>query len=228
MEVYTYLLINIGAILIPFIFSFHPRLNFYKRWKSTFTSIFVVGVLFLIWDGYYTHLSVWGFNPDYLIGLDIFNLPLEELLFFLCIPYACLFTYHCFQILIPPKNWINSKLVSGIGSLTLMIVGILCIEKIYTSVTFLTLGIVLVLMQFVIKVNWLPRLYLTLFVLIFPFIIVNGILTGTGIVSEVVWYNPQEIIGLRVLTIPIEDFFYGSLLIVLNVYFFESLSKRWS
>jgi lycopene cyclase domain-containing protein len=53
------------------------------------------------------------------------------------------------------------------------------------------------------------------------FIPVNGVLTGTGLESAIVNYNPQEIIGFRVLTIPIEDFFYGYALILLNIYLFE-------
>jgi lycopene cyclase domain-containing protein len=56
---------------------------------------------------------------------------------------------------------------------------------------------------------------------VLPIAIVNGILTGTGIENEVVWYNPKEIIGIRILSIPVEDFFYGFLLILLNVLVFE-------
>jgi lycopene cyclase domain-containing protein len=47
--------------------------------------------------------------------------------------------------------------------------------------------------------------------------IVNGILTGSLIEKEVVWYNPDEILGLRVLTIPAEDFVYGFSLILFNL-----------
>lgn len=56
-------------------------------------SILVVGSIFIIWDVYFTKRGVWDFNRKYLIGLDIFGLPIEEILFFVCIPYACIFTY---------------------------------------------------------------------------------------------------------------------------------------
>lgn len=49
----------------------------------------------------------------------------------------------------------------------------------------------------------------------------NGILTGTGIESEVVWHNNNQNMVLRILTIPLEDFAYGFLLILFNTYFFE-------
>ena len=94
-------MVNLGSIIIPFIFSFHPKLNFNKKWRSTFLSIFIVAIFFIAWDICYSAMGVWGFNPDYLIGVNLFNLPIEEILFFLCIPYACLYTYHCLKILIP-------------------------------------------------------------------------------------------------------------------------------
>lgn len=41
-----------------------------------------------------------------------------------------------------------------------------------------------------------------------PFIIINSLLTGTYIGKEIVWYNESAITGIRLLTIPIEDFGY--------------------
>ena len=50
---------------------------------------------------YFTSLEVWGFNSDYLINFFIFNLPIEEVLFFICIPYSCVFTYFVFTKYVP-------------------------------------------------------------------------------------------------------------------------------
>jgi lycopene cyclase domain-containing protein len=59
-----------------------------------------------------------------------------------------------------------------------------------------------------------------------PFLIVNGILTGTGLEKPVVRYNPNEMIGLRLLSIPVEDVFYGLLMLIGSVLLFESRIKR--
>ena len=101
---YTYLLVNIASISIPFIFSFHPKLKFYKRWRAFWPAMAITAGLFILWDVLYTSLGVWSFNADYLIGINLANLPLEEWLFFICIPYACVFTYHCFDQLISKKK----------------------------------------------------------------------------------------------------------------------------
>ena len=58
-------------------------------------------------------------------------------------------------------------------------------------------------------------------VLLLPFFIVNGLLTGTSLESPIVWYDNNENLGTRILTIPVEDIFYGMLLIMLNISLFK-------
>ena len=222
----TYLIVDIGSLIVPLIFSFHPKSNFHKKWKSTILSLSITGLIFILWDIAYTHAGVWGFNPIYICGLSILNLPIEEVLFFFCIPYACLFTYDCLKRAYPIKvseqnKWITYKL-----SISLFVVGCISFPNLYTSVTFISLSLTLFLIQIKYNPIWLPRLYTSLIVLIVPFFIVNGVLTGTGLEEEIVWYNKNEITGFRILTIPIEDFFYGFLLILLNVFLLEKLLKR--
>lgn len=223
----TYLLIDFFTIIVPFIFSFHPKLNFYKTWKSFFPAVFITGIVFILWDIYFTSLGVWGFNPNYLIGLSIGNLPLEEVLFFFCIPYACVFTYHCLDLFI--KSALSSR-IENILTPTFIVVftliGILSYHKIYPMVTFISLSALLALSKYILKVTWLAKFYVIYAVLLFPFLIVNGLLTGTGLESPVVWYNPNQIFGIRVLTIPIEDVFYGMLLILMNLLIHLYLKSR--
>ena len=62
-------------------------------------------------------------------------------------------------------------------------------------------------------------------VILIPFIIVNGILTGSFIEGEIVWYNPDEITGIRLITIPVEDFAYGFSLILINLHLMNYFRK---
>ena len=72
----------------------------------------------------------------------------------------------------------------------------------------------------------LGRFFLTYLILIVPFFICNGILTGTGLAEPVVLYNNAENLGIRILTLPIEDIFYGMLLILLNTVIYESVLHK--
>lgn len=226
MKSYTYLLIDIFTISIPFLFSFHPRLNFTKKWSAFFPSMIIVGLVFLSWDVYFTEMEIWGFNPEYLTGLYILNLPIEEVLFFVCIPYACVFTYHCFEKLsIQPLNLNAGKWISTFLILIMTFLLLLNFGKLYTTSTFALLIVTILYLQWAIKVN-LTSFYFTYSVLLIPFAITNGLLTGSFIENQVVWYNNQENLGFRLGTIPFEDIFYGMLLILWNVRLMAYLSER--
>ena len=90
----------------------------------------------------------------------------------------------------------------------------------------LALALFIAICKWVLNVSWLSNFYRTYTVLLIPFFVVNGVLSGTGLDQPIVWYNDLENMGIRILTIPIEDIFYGMLLIMLNVFFFEHFSKK--
>lgn len=224
----TYLLINILSISIPLLFSFHPRLQLYRKWHAVLPAILLPGVLFISWDIAFTHWGVWGFNPVHLSGVFWLGLPIEEWLFFICIPYACLFTYFSLNSLIK-KDYLElyAKPVSRILILALIAIALMNVDRAYTSTAFLGTALFLSLHLLIIKSDYLGRFYLAyLIIFLFPFLIVNGILTGSFLAEPVVWYNNQENLFLRIFTIPIEDFVYGFLLYLMNVTVYEKLINR--
>ncbi|MBT8253827.1 MAG: lycopene cyclase domain-containing protein [Flavobacteriaceae bacterium] len=215
-----YLLLNLGSISIPFLFSFHPKLRFFKLWKGLFLGIVVMMLIFIPWDIIFTSQGFWGFNPDYYLGIKLFGLPLEEWLFFICIPYACVFTHYALQYYFPDMSL--SKVWSKRISYTLMLALILVLSFYYERwYTLINYGLAVVLIPFVLQKNpeLLRRFYITFLVMLIPFFIVNGVLTGSFIDSEVVWYNNDENLGIRMFTIPIEDSIYAFSMILICLYF---------
>ncbi|GIV37802.1 MAG: hypothetical protein KatS3mg032_2181 [Cyclobacteriaceae bacterium] len=226
-EKYLYLALDIGSISIPLACSFYPKAPFYKTWKYLWPALLVTAALFIVWDEWFTRMGVWGFNPRYLSEIYVGSLPLEEILFFVCIPYACVFTYFALNHLIekdylfPHHDFISFALVAF-----LFISGLYNLEKWYTSVTFITLGMLLGLHMYYFRPRFMGRFYLAYAVILIPFFIVNGILTGSWIDEEVVWYNNNENLGVRLGTIPAEDVFYGMLLIWLNIVLYEFFKQH--
>lgn len=225
---YTYLLIDLSTILIPFIFSFYPKPGFYHTWKALLPSIIITGIFFVLCDSYFTSIGVWGFNHHYLTSVMTGNLPIEEVLFFVCIPYSCLFTFHCLDAVIKVNlSKVAINVLRLVSILITISIAIYFHDKKYTFFTFSLLSALLIIANYVLKVTWLPKFYLIYAILLIPFLIVNGLLTGTGLNAPVVWYNNNELIGLRILTIPIEDVFYGMALILMNLLIYLHLiSKR--
>ncbi len=227
-EKYLYLAIDFLSIIFPLLFSFHPLSKFYKKWKYVWPAILIPATLFILWDIWFTSMGVWGFNPRYLSGIYFFNLPAEEVLFFICIPYACAFTYDSVTI-ISGKERISLRLQEFITDLLiflLLIIGTVNFDRWYTSVTFFATAIFLIVLRRIWKPDFLGKFYFAFIFILIPFFIVNGVLTGTGIDQEVVWYNNFENLGIRMGTIPVEDTFYGMLLLLLNVSIFEFLQNK--
>jgi len=227
MDKWLYIYINLGAISIPFIAGFDKRLRFDKQWKFLFPAMLFTMLLFIPWDMAKTYLGVWGFNPRYLSGFYIGNLPVEEWMFFVAIPYACLFTYHSLNYLVK-KDYLGkyAAKVTPVLAILFLIIGLMNTGRLYTSVTFISTAAFLLFQRFVVKGEYMGRFYLMYLVTLIPFFIVNGLLTGSFIPEEVVFYDNTQNLGIRLGTIPVEDMVYGLLMLLMNVTWFEFLRSR--
>lgn len=226
-----YFILVIGSMASVAIFSFNPNHSYRQVWWDVIKSSFVVAIPFLIWDDLFTRNGIWGFNQDFLLGINFSHLPLEEVLFFFAIPFASLFIY--FSIIYffkPSSNLLLFNVLTILLSTSLLVIGLWNYEKLYTSITFISMAIWLIIML-IRKVN-LSRYYFSYAIILIPFLIVNGILTGAITDSPVVWYNNDFNLGIRIITIPVEDIFYGMLLIFPTIFImeqkkeFKNLSSR--
>lgn len=223
MPVYAQILLL--SIIIPFIFSFHSKIEFYKHWISFIKANLITLIPFIIWDELFTKNGIWGFNKEHLYGLYIANLPLEEILFFIIIPYCCVFTYYVIKKLELNNNYKIQKISLTIGAI-ILITGIVLNSYLYTTITFISLGVLLILVSYT-NSKLLPTFYLTYLIITATFfIIINGILTGGTLENAPVWYNNSENLNVRIWTIPVEDFFYSMLLMLSNIYLFEIFKKK--
>ncbi|NNK70767.1 MAG: lycopene cyclase domain-containing protein [Flavobacteriaceae bacterium] len=228
---WLYLCLNLGSIAIPFLFSFHPKLKFYKYWKALLIAMILTMVVFIPWDVIFTSQGFWGFNTEYYLSLRLFELPIEEWLFFICIPYACVFTHYALLHYLPNLK-LNDKWTRNI-SYVLMLVMILIVSFHYDKwYTFINYGLAIILIPLMLKTNLslLSQYYITFLVMLVPFFFVNGILTGSFIEDQVVWYNNDENLGIRMFTIPVEDSIYAFTLIGMNLfltdYFYTAFSGK--
>jgi len=196
---------------------------FYKNWKYLLPAMFFPAVLYIAWDVYFTSKGVWSFNEAYITGIKLINLPLEEVLFFLVVPYCCVFIYACIRSYFPGlKNKRQADIFFIALGVALLITGFIFLKKYYTGWTFTLTGFFMLCIYFF-------RSYFRSFdaisflvsyaICLIPFLIVNGFLTAI----PVVLYNDAENLGIRIYTIPFEDTFYGMLLVLMNIVLYEKL-----
>lgn len=222
----TYILVNFFTVIVCFIFSFHPKIQFSAHFKAFLKASLLVAIPFIPWDMWFTANGVWWFDEQYTLGISILNLPIEECLFFICIPFSCLFTYYTLDKFFRWEwaNTFNQIFIVTYAALMLY-VSIRYHNQIYTFVTATLSLVTMVLFYLLLKPNWVFKAFLIYLILMLGFFPVNGILTGSGLPSPVVNYNTDEIINIRLWTIPIEDTAYGFLLILWNLWWFQYFDR---
>ncbi|MBC7888508.1 MAG: lycopene cyclase domain-containing protein [Ferruginibacter sp.] len=225
---YTYFLILAAAIAGPFTLSFDKKVGFYKKWKYLFPAMIIPALVYIAWDIYFTSKGVWSFNENYITGKKLVNLPVEEVLFFLVVPYCCVFIYECIRCYFPNlKNRRAADILLQVLAIVLMITGIFFYKKYYTSWTFVSCSVFIAVIYGCRKFfkNFDAASFLVAFaIILIPFLIVNGFLTAI----PVVLYNNAENLNIRIYTIPFEDVFYGMLLVMMDIAFYEKMGSRGS
>ncbi|MGQ8870408.1 lycopene cyclase domain-containing protein [Myroides sp. TSA_177.3] len=223
----TYSTILFLTVIICFVASFDSRIQFNKQFLHFFKASALVSVPFILWDIWFTHLGVWWFNTNYTIGVSIAGLPLEEMLFFIFIPFSCIFTYFVidkYYQLDLLKSFNNLLVFTSI--IILIVVGLLNINKIYTITTCLVSVATLFYLHFIVKSQWISKASFVYTLLMLGFFPVNGVLTGTGLENPIVNYNPKDFLGIRMFTIPVEDMVYGYTQFLLIIYFFKYFQNK--
>ena len=91
MTLYFYLLLF--TLSFPLGASWDRRFKYAQNFKYLFPAIFITGTFFIVWDIIFTKNGVWGFSEVHASSLKFFYLPIEEWLFFIIIPFSCVFIY---------------------------------------------------------------------------------------------------------------------------------------
>ena len=223
LENFTYLIVLIAALAVPLSLSFDKKVRYYKNLKYIFPAILFTAAIFWIWDIKFTLAGVWSFNPKYTLGSQIKGLPIEEWLFFIFIPYSCVFIYEVLKYYL--KEYEYARLFQAFSLVLVVCFGLISYffrQQAYTYLTFLFSAIYLT--YTILRNRFKPHLtkfYFSYFVSVLPFLIVNGILTSLPVVE----YNPAHILNIRVLNIPAEDFSYLFLMLLMVTTIYETLKE---
>lgn len=217
---YTYLALMLGTLAYPLAQSFEHRITFYKKWKHLSLGLLVNGAIFIVWDYFFTKAGIWSFNPAYHLGLNIAGMPFEEWLFFLLVPFACMFIYEVLEYFFP-QDYLKeaAKPIALTLIILYLVIALSNLDRTYTLLNYTMGALVIIGHILVFGFSRISRFFFMYAVHLIPFSIVNGILTYLPVVR----YNNEENLGIRIGSIPIEDFTYSMtmLLIVYSFYIYQ-------
>jgi lycopene cyclase domain-containing protein len=201
-----YLIFNIIVLAGPLALSFEPTIRFISRWRHVCGAILLSAVPYIVWDSLVANRH-WFWNVNYTLGLRFLKLPLEEWLFFLTVPYACLFSHEVLAKYLPNSvrqdlEWLR------VGCFSLMPIGVLVFRtgREYTGLMLIALGVVAFLdRQLRTDLFLQTRSYWYFALVLLCTFIFNSYLTARPMLI----YDAAYQLDIRVITIPIEDFGYG-------------------
>lgn len=239
---YAYILVDLFCLAGPFFLSFHKSVAFYKNFKALFVGLLFMCAIYIPWDILFTHWGIWNFNSTYTLPPRWFLLPIEEWLFFMAVPFACVFTFECVRYF---KKTAPSQKFTKISGTTIALIAAglsvyAGVEKLWYTFSAALLCGALLFFHLQRKSEFLGYLLYAWFILLIPFFISNGILTGlhfyeydllntskVDITEAIVRYNNKYNLGIRIWSVPVEDFFYGLAMVLLTVTPYEHLRLKW-
>lgn len=232
---FTYIAINLLIIAGPLALSWVPTLHYYRTFWKVLVAALPVAIVFIVWDIWFTGVGVWSFAPELTLPTKFFGLPIGEVLFFFTVPFSCIFIYISTRYHLPESKLAESPLkliklpnipvksrsvVSLVAILLFTIAGLVAGELLYTRVVLFSCAVVLFANHVIstglrrrptkAELNYSglfrdPYYYIFMGFSVIGFLLINSILTGIPVVS----YDPAFNIGIRIGTIPLEDFFYN-------------------
>ena len=212
-----YLLFDLLVLAGPLVLSLMPRHGLRDVARSLAWATVLVAVPFVAWDAAVAG-SHWWFDARYTLGIELFGLPIEEVLFFVAVPYACAFAWE--TILGGARAratgshhvyWLAPGLLLG-GAV------VVALGPAYTGFTLLALGATATLDHMLgTGLLRMPR-FAGFAVLV---VLLTGVFNSYLTWRPVVHYGEAHQLGFRVGTIPIEDFGYGLALCSATVVVFQ-------
>ncbi|MGV1009405.1 MAG: lycopene cyclase domain-containing protein [Dermatophilaceae bacterium] len=93
-ERWQYLALMAGCLLVTLPLEFVLDARVYRRWRRAARAVLPVVLVFVVWDVVGIAREHWSYSAQYTTGVMLpAGVPLEELVFFLVIPWCALLTY---------------------------------------------------------------------------------------------------------------------------------------
>ena len=220
----SYLLLLLIYLVIPVVISFQKKVRFVFRLKYILPAVIFAGAIFIMWDLRFVQMKIWTFNPDYLSGIDLLRLPIEEWLSFLIIPLSSIYIYEWLKIRF--ENFDKPNVFVIISLVLLLVTGVLAYVFRTRMFSFFTFFLSAIYLGYTVFRNrfrkYYTKFYLALAISLIPFLIVSAILNSLPAIV----YDSAHIMGLAIFGVPVEKIGYLFLLLLINVTIYEYLSNR--
>lgn len=218
---FWYLLILFALAGLTMFLFLKKTIVFIMEIKYMLPAIIFSSAIFILFNKRLLETGIVEFNPNYLIGKNLFNLPVEEWLFLLVISFFSFSVY----LLVADRfaNFEKHKPFVAISAVLLVFLGFEAWTSREKLVPFFIFFLLVIYFGYTLFRNrfkiHLAKFFISYLIVAIPFLAIKAILNSLPVVT----YNNEYILGLRLFNMPIEEFAYLFLLMLINITIFEYL-----
>ncbi len=99
-----YLLVLLATCAFPLARIRDRNLDLLQHRRPLVSAVLIVCLVFWTWDVVATWRGHWSFNPEFVVGLRILGLPVEEWTFFLVLGYVSIFVWESVKFFLSKKR----------------------------------------------------------------------------------------------------------------------------
>ena len=218
---YWYLLILFVMAAVTMFLFIKKTIVFFTELKYMIPAIIFSGAIFILLNIRLLETGIISFNYNYLTGKNILSLPIEEWLFLLLIS---LFSFSVYILVnVNLANFEKPNLFLAISVILLLVFGFEAWFSREKLVPFFIFFLLTIYFGYTIFRNrfklHLSKFYVSYGIAVVPFFLFKGILYSL----PVILYNNEHILGIRLFSVPIEEFGFFFLLMLINITIFEYL-----
>ncbi len=221
---FAFLLTLAGVVAIFLGVGLNKRLNVYSSVKYMFPAIAFSAAILIMIDLQFAKLAVWSYHPKYVLGINLLDLPVEEWLFYIVVPFLGIFIYEFVKQQFSRFEYPNFSLL--LSFIVLVLVGITSYSSHSKTYPFFLFFLITIYLGYTIFRNRFKthytKFYLSYILLLVPFILIEKVLIGLPIIE----YNDVYFLGAQLFSVPIENFASLFLLHIITITVYEYLKER--
>jgi len=218
------LLLVISTFAVSLIFGLKSKTRFLYEIKYFGPALVFSWAIIIMLIIKFAGLQIITFNPEYLSGKYILQLPIEEWLFWPAVSFLAFSVYLFVKEKFSSNEKANFFLIIGLILLVIFaLITWFSRAKVYPFFVFMLLSVYLGYTIFRNRFKYqLPPFMIALLISAIPFFILKAIFYNLPVEN----INPDYTFGVQIINVPVEDFGYFFLLLLMNITIYEYLRTR--
>lgn len=210
--------------VIVFVFSKYKNPELFSEIKYTLVTVAITTLFFVLFDSKFVILGAKFYNPEFNFGINLLNVPVEAILYWLVVSMGSLFIYKKICYSMPAINKDNLFVI-----ISLLLLGLTAFlfwfNRTKTYTFYVCLFFIFYFGYIIFRNRYkhiLSDFYVAFFVGLFPWALMELFFVKLPVTS----FEIQSISGLDILGLPVENLFLYLLLVFMNITIYGFFSAK--